>query len=171
MNELQTLTAQRDDVLAKIREIESSCEGIENEHNAQRVQTLNLEQAQLNAQKQELSAKLSSINSRIAAINAEIAVLSGTGIDRILEAIKQQRWYFFKNKTKVLLDRDTGLLWNNPQYIPFFKPDHRSFSIDEAVLMAQNLDADGFRNWKIATRVEYEKISSSSAGYPYYTGT
>lgn len=171
MNELQTLTAQRDEVLAKIREIESSCEGIENEHNAQRVQTLNLEQAQLNAQKQELTARLSSINSRIAAINAEIAALSGTGIDRILEAIKQQRWYFFKNKTKVLLDRDTGLLWNNPQYIPFFKPDHRSFSIDEAVLMAQNLDADGFRNWKIATRVEYEKISSRSAGYPYYTGS
>lgn len=33
--------------------------GIENEHNAQRVQQLNLEHAQLSAQKQELSAKLS----------------------------------------------------------------------------------------------------------------
>lgn len=94
------MTAQRDEVLAKIREIEASCEGIENEHNAQRVQELNLEQAQLNAQKQELSAKLSAMNSRLSAISAEITRLSDTGIDRILEAIKNQRWYFFKNKTK-----------------------------------------------------------------------
>ena len=116
MNELQTLTTQRDELLAKIREIEASCEGIENEHNAQRVQALNLEQAQLNAQKQELSAKLSAMNSRLSAISSEITQLSGTGIDRILEAIKNQRWYFFKNKTKVLMDRNTGLLWANLNY-------------------------------------------------------
>ena len=54
MNELQALTAQRDVLLAKIREIEASCEGIENEHNAQRVQELNLEQAQLNAPRKSI---------------------------------------------------------------------------------------------------------------------
>lgn len=37
MEDLQTLTQQRDELLAKIREIESSCEGIENENNAQQV--------------------------------------------------------------------------------------------------------------------------------------
>lgn len=116
MNDLQTLTTQRDELLAKIHEIESSCEGIENEHNAQRVQELNLEHAQLSAQKQELSAKLSAMESRLSAISSEITKLSGTGIDRILEAIKNQRWYFFKNKTKVLMDRDTGLLWANLYY-------------------------------------------------------
>lgn len=45
MTDLQTLTAQRDDLLEKIREIEENCEGIENENNAQRVQALNLEHA------------------------------------------------------------------------------------------------------------------------------
>lgn len=76
--------------------------GIENEHNAQRVQQLNLEHTQLSAQKQELSAKLSAMESRLSAINSEITKLSGTGIDRILEAIKNQCWYFFKNKIKSL---------------------------------------------------------------------
>ena len=38
MSELQALTAQRDEVLAKIREIEASCEGIENEYNALRAE-------------------------------------------------------------------------------------------------------------------------------------
>ena len=37
MSELQILTSQRDEILLKIREIEASCEGIENENNAKRV--------------------------------------------------------------------------------------------------------------------------------------
>ena len=104
MNELQTLTTQREELLTKIREIEESCEGIENEHNAQRVQELNLEHAQLSAQKQELSAKLSAMESKLSAISSEITKLSGTGVERILEAIKNQRWYFFENKIKILFD-------------------------------------------------------------------
>ena len=116
MNELQTLTTQQEELLTKIREIEESCEGIENEHNAQRVQELNLEHAQLSAQKQRLSTELSAMESRLSAISSEITKISGTAIDRILEAIKDQRWYFFKNKTKILLDRDTGLLWANLNY-------------------------------------------------------
>lgn len=170
MTELQTLTTQRDELLAKIREIESSCEGIENEHNAQRVQELNLEHAQLSAQKQELSAKLSAIESSLSTISSEITKLSGTGIDRILEAIKNQRWYFFKNKTHILFDKRTGLLWNNPEFIPFFKPDNRSYSVSEAVQKAQELSADGYSDWKIVTRAEFEKISYPGTDYPYYNG-
>ena len=96
MSELTNITAQRDDVLAKIREIEACCEGIENENNAKRVQELNLEKAQLTAQKQELSTKVSVLETKLSTINSEITKLSGTGVDRILEAIKKQRWYFFK---------------------------------------------------------------------------
>lgn len=54
MSELRTLTIQRDELLAKIRQIEETCEGIENENNSKRVQELNLEQAQLTAQKGEI---------------------------------------------------------------------------------------------------------------------
>ena len=170
MNELQTLTTQREELLTKIREIEESCEGIENEHNAQRVQELNLEHAQLSAQKQELSAKLSAMESKLSAINSEITKLSGTGIERILEAIKNQRWYFFKNKTHIIFDKTTGLLWNNPNFIPFLKPDGNSYSLNEAVQKARELSADGYSNWKIVTRLEFEKISYSGTDFPYYTG-
>lgn len=34
MSDLSVLTEQRDNLLGKIREIEESCEGIENENNA-----------------------------------------------------------------------------------------------------------------------------------------
>lgn len=157
MSELQTLTAQRDDLLAKIREIEASCEGIENEHNAQRVQELNLEHAKLSAQKQELSGKLSALEARLSAISAEIMQLSGTGIDRILEAIKNQRWYFFKNKTKVLMDRDTGLLWANLRYFQHGKnkesknDEDDEISVSEKNTVLNELIIDGYSNWVTPT--------------------
>lgn len=61
MSNLATLTAQRDGLLKKIREIEAP----------------------------------------------------GNGVEKILEAIKNQRWYFIKNKPKILFDRNTGLIWAN----------------------------------------------------------
>lgn len=59
MSDLASLTAQRDGLLKKLREIEGS----------------------------------------------------GNDVETILEAIKNQRWYFFKNKQKVFMDRNTGILW------------------------------------------------------------
>ena len=159
MRDLQTLTAQRDGLLAKIREIEASCEGIENEHNAQRVQELNLEHAQLSAQKQELSGKLSALEARFSAISSEIAQLSGTGIDRILEAIKNQRWYFFKNKTKVLMDRDTGFLWTNLNYFPYITDDNKLYDYETAKKIAAKYQIiDGYSEWIIPSFDEFKRI-------------
>lgn len=159
MNELQTLTTQREELLTKIREIEESCEGIENEHNAQRVQELNLEHAQLSAQKQELSAKLSAMESKLSAISSEITKLSGTGVERILEAIKNQRWYFFKNKTKILMDRNTGILWSNLNYFVYEKSDGGAYTYDEAkVIVSKNNSSDGYSNWTFPSYDDFYKM-------------
>lgn len=170
MNELQTLTTQREELLTKIREIEESCEGIENEHNAQRVQELNLEHAQLSAQKQELSAKLSAMESKLSAISSEITKLSGTGVERILEAIRNQRWYFFKNKTKVLMDRDTGLLWANLKY---FKQDNGNAfccNYNDTITLINNYDFDGLSGFRVPESYElwnavYDKTMSFCSGH------
>lgn len=113
MSNLAALTAQRDGLVKKIREIEVSCEGIENENNAKRVQELNLAQAQYSAQRQEITAQLAVIDGKLADITAGIMELEETGVEKILEAIKNQRWYFIKNKPKILYDRNTGLVWAN----------------------------------------------------------
>lgn len=172
MSELQTLTAQRDEVLAKIREIEASCEGIENEHNAQRVKALNLEQAQLNAQKQELSAKLSAMNSRLSAISSEIASLSGTGIDRILEAIKNQRWYFFKNKTKLMFDKLTGFLLPNLNYYNIgnggiWSQCSGRYNSNPNIDFINDLSIDGIEEWCLPRIEEVRQILSDSR-FPFY---
>ena len=61
MSEINILTAQRDEVLAKIQEIEETCEGIENENNAKKLTSLNMQQANLSAQRNDLQVRLSAI--------------------------------------------------------------------------------------------------------------
>lgn len=171
MSELQALTARRDGLLAKIRELEATCEGIENERNAERVQELNLEHAQLSAQKRELSGKLSALEAKLSAINSEIAQLSGTGVDRILEAIKNQRWYFFKNKTKVLMDRNTGLLWANLKYFPYGGGSDRSvyYSLSSIPGIINNFAFDNFVGFRIPTCYEFWKMIEDKT-FPFQVG-
>lgn len=173
MNELQTLTTQREELLTKIREIEESCEGIENEHNAQRVQELNLEHAQLSAQKQELSAKLSAMESKLSAISSEITKLSGTGIERILEAIRNQRWYFFKNKTKILLDKYTGYLWANLEYFDWCPNKQNAnfhYGLSEAKSVVSSFDGDGYSNWMIPKFDDFKDMIKDKS-FPYCMGS
>lgn len=175
MSELQVLTTQRDELLGKIREIEVSCEGIENENNAKRVQELNLEQAQYQAKRQEVAAKLAQLDGKLSSINAEIAKLSGTGTERILEAIKNQRWYFFKNKTKILMDRDTGLLWANLQYFDWCPNERNLDELDEYYDLqtvrnkVNSFDGNGYSNWVIPRFDDFMRMLQDKS-FPFQKG-
>lgn len=171
MNELQNLVSRQEELLAKIHHIEEACEGIENKNNARKIAELNLRQGKLSRQKNELQAKLATLENELKAVGAAVQELSGTGAAKILPAIKGQRWFFIKNKPEVLFDRDTGLLWNNPAYIPFLKPDGRSYTLEEAKQMSgEAVEIAGWENWEIVNALQFEKIASDDSGYPYYTG-
>lgn len=147
MSNLASLTTQRDGLLKKIRAIEASCEGIENENNAKRVQELNLEQAQYSAQRQEIAAKLAVVDGKLAAINAGIMELGGTGVEKILEAIKNQRWYFIKNKPKILFDRNTGLIWANLNTFNYVGEGNNFYDLSDVgdIINNYSFGVDGFR--------------------------
>ena len=148
MSNLAALTTQRDGLLKKIRAIEAACEGIENENNAKRVQELNLEQAQYSAQRQEIAAKLAVVDGKLAAINAGIMELGGTGVEKILEAIKNQRWYFIKNKPKILFDKNTGLLWANLNTFNYLDKDgdyYKSYKYLDDIINNYSFGVNGFR--------------------------
>lgn len=149
MSELAALNERRSELLEKIREIEENCEGVENENNARQIEKLSLEKAKLTLQKNDIQIKLNDIQGKISSINAEIAKLSGTGTHRILEAIKNQRWYFFKNRTKILMDRNTGLLWLNLNYFEYCRTDKRGFSEDEVKEKVSLItEVDNYKGWR-----------------------
>ena len=95
MSNLASLTAQRDVLLKKIREIEGS----------------------------------------------------GNDVEKILEAIKNQRWYFIKNKPKILFDKNTGLIWanlNTFNYQDENGDDYYSKEVDN-IISGYSFGMDGFR--------------------------
>ena len=169
MTELQNLLSQRDTLLEKIRSIEATCEGLENENNAKRVQELNLVQAQLTAEKNEIQSKLNVVQSKLTAINEEIAQLGGTGVERILEAIKNQRWYFFKNNTKILLDRNTGLLWANLEYFPF-NDNGNTYSLNDACNAIENYKDAIIATWRLPTFNEMKEMIYDKS-FPFQEGS
>ncbi|MBR4384694.1 MAG: hypothetical protein IKP64_14200, partial [Selenomonadaceae bacterium] len=171
MSELEGLLSQKETLAEQLRRIAETCEGLENESNAAKVATLTEEQHQLSPLKNELPDKVAALEKNLLDISRQINELSGSGVDKILNAIKSQRWFFFKNKPKVLFDRDTALLWNNPNYISYLKKNGSSYPLSEARTLARDLNLDGYSGWRIVNRVEFENIANSSSGFPFYVGS
>ena len=169
MGDLDTLLVRRDELLKKIREIEETCEGIDNENNAKKISELNMKQAKLSVEKINLTTKLSDLDREFNKISEEIRNLSGTGIERILQAIKTQRWFFFKNKPRILMDKYTGVIWANPDYFKYSKQNGQSYSISEAKSLVSNLNIDDYLNWEIPHKIDFEKLVEDRT-FPFCTG-
>lgn len=117
MSNLATLTAQRDGLLKKIREIEEP----------------------------------------------------GKGVEKILEAIKNQRWYFIKNKPKILFDRNTGLIWANLHTFNCVDKDGYSYplkDIDDII----NKYSFGINGFRVPTWYElWQAVADKTI--PFHTGS
>ncbi|MBR0060118.1 MAG: hypothetical protein IJP68_01435 [Selenomonadaceae bacterium] len=68
-----------------------------------------------------------------------------TDKEQILEAIKNQRWFFFKNNENILFDRDTGLAWANSNHFQYGKNNNsntysndRNYAEVQALMMRIN---------------------------------
>lgn len=171
MSELENLKARQQELLNKIQEIEEQYEGIENEHNAQKIQELNKVQAQLIGNQNNLKQQLQSVQEKLKTINNEIDKLSSTATDRIFEAIKNQRWYFFKNKKHILVDKTTGILWANLDYFPYKKEQENNiyYNIDEAKSLVDNYSVDGIDNWQIPNFKEFKHMIYDKT-FPFQQG-
>ena len=96
--QFKTLLKQKEALLQKIQSIEESCEGIKNANNVSTTQKLNEEKSQLLQKQKDYTAELKVIGTRLNEIGNQLNALSGTGSDKILNAIDKQKFYFIKNK-------------------------------------------------------------------------
>lgn len=173
LSDINTLLIQQEEILTKIKEIEEECEGIENENNAKKTSELNMKQSKLSVEKNSLSSRLLSLEHELNQISEEVRTLSGTGIERILKSIKTQRWYFFKNKPKVLMDRDTSILWPNFDYFKDYREDNLvkdGVGTRQDCINKYNKNCDnGFKNWVIPTKIQFVKMIKDKS-FPYQKG-
>lgn len=170
MSELTALLAEKQKLTDRLKELETVGEGLENEENRQRVRQLDATQSELMAQKRTVEQKMSGIQSLLNEVNDEINQLSSDSRDTILEAIKKQRWYFIKNKPKVLLDRNTGYLWANLNYFPYAKqPGNNNYNLQEAEQAIRDFDGDGYTHWELPLFNDFKEMIADKT-FPFQKG-
>lgn len=91
--------------------------------------------------------------------------------ERILTALSEQQWYFFKNK-RVVFDRETGMLLPDLNLYNIAAGDtwgeYKSlFPSDENGDFLKELDIDGVRGWKLPKKKELEKLMASNS-FPFF---
>ena len=116
----------------------------------------------------ELKAKKESLEKKLAEIEK---LCTEENENKILDAIKNQRWFFFKNKTKVLLDKKTGYLWANLDYFPYCKENKSGYYTQGEGLekKIKNYDFSGMKNFKIPNPYElWDMINDKT--FPFQSG-
>ena len=170
MGEYEDLISQRKSLQDKLRAIELTGEGMENEENIKKVHELETERNKLRTAQDSLTAKAKKIKIRLDEISETISQIGDSAESKILEAIKNQRWYFFKNKPKVFFDRETGLLWANLDYFPYCPEDRSSYSNRADALQAvKAFKGDDYRNWRLPSKSELIKMIDDCT-FPFYEG-
>ncbi|STB71352.1 hypothetical protein [Clostridium baratii] len=154
---IDDLLLEKENLINSIKEIEEVCEGIDNENNSKRILELNKKKSELVAEKININNRLADLEVQLNEINEEINKLSSVGIDKILEAIDKQRWFFFKNKPKVIMDKETGFLWPNLDYFEY-KKENSGYTCEEVKELIKNLSINGYRNWKIPNKEKVKNL-------------
>ena len=98
---------------------------------------------------------------------AQLRRIDESGVDKILNAIKSQRWFFFRNKPKVLFDRDTALLWANLDHFPFGNNTYGEIS--RLIESTNSSGIDGCRDWRVPSPFELWKLVEDGT-FPFQSG-
>ena len=83
-------------------------------------------------------------------------MLQKQNVKKILDAIKNQRWFFFKNKPKIIFDRDTGLIWANLDYFNYGK--RSGYNAGDLINSTNREGIDGFNRWITPSGAELWKL-------------
>ena len=153
--EYKELLKQREALLAQIKQIEES-EGFSGDSKANKLRKLEQEKQQLLDELEELTKKSMIVNGRLAEISNDLLKTQSSGTEKILKAIEQQRFYFFRNKPNIMFDRNTGLLWANLDTFDYSnnRAGYKRNVKTEAIVI------DGINDWQIPTTDELNGFRS-----------
>lgn len=110
-------------------------------------------------------SELSELKARRESVIAELKEIESVideGRSRILEAIKSQRWYFFRDNKYILMDKATGLLWANLDYFPY-----ATDNWDSQIKIFN--ETSGITGWGIPSREQIMIIASDTSN-PFNSG-
>lgn len=85
------------------------------------------------------------------------------GMDKLLDGIYEQRWYFIKNENLYVLDSYTGYLWANPEYFPCGTNKEKGYDSEKAIkdVIDKKLNNTRIKGWKIPKWEELNSVLDS----------
>jgi hypothetical protein len=78
-------------------------------------------------------------------VSRELDAISCIEQQKLFDAVKNQRWYFFKNKKKVIFDKNTAYLWTNQDYLEMKTTHDKCKDYLEKI---KSIEIEGFKNWQ-----------------------
>ncbi|WP_270568125.1 hypothetical protein, partial [Clostridium beijerinckii] len=88
---------------------------------------------------------------------------------KILDGIRQQRWYFIKNKPNILFDRETGYLWPNLNSFNYVHAKGKFYTKEQCKSMITQLKLDGFSGWELPLSKDVRLIAFDKK-FPFFNG-
>lgn len=147
---MEQLNTQLQQLKQQLAEIDGFLAGEESPTVAQQI--LGVKQQQANIKNQ-----ISQLNAQLTTLSHSIPTLAHGNLKPLLEAISQQRWYYFKDKTHVLYDSHTGYLWPNLEYVTL--P-----TVEQGLQNSFQLNDLGLGEWQTHTPTLLDSIAAS---YPH----
>ncbi|MCE5221192.1 MAG: hypothetical protein LLF98_07970 [Clostridium sp.] len=89
---------------------------------------------------------------------------------KILDAIRQQRWYFLKNKPNILFDKETGYLWPNLKNFKYVIAKGKFYTKEQCKSLAIELNLDGFGEWELPEPKDIRLITVDKE-FPFFEGS
>ena len=97
-------------------------------------------------------------------------------VEKILWAVKAQRWYFIENNPKILIDKDNWMVWANLEYFPYaeeiFWNGLKMYSCEEAKNLMNEINSQnwgGYNSWKVPHFKILEDIIKDN--FPFASGS
>ncbi|MFA5687525.1 MAG: hypothetical protein WC963_05680, partial [Bacilli bacterium] len=137
----EQLVLKKEELTQKLQDIIEISEGKDNPKVAKKITELETEKLETDKQIETLKKQKETLENQSVKLQEDINKLSGHGVQRILDAIKKQRWFYFKDKPKVIFDKSTAFLWQNIEYWDFSKTNFF------AARNSKDFELEGFKGW------------------------
>lgn len=158
----ETLLTQKQELEKQLNSLNAELDGSENAQVSEQINKLELEKERNSKELSIAENSLELLKKISADLTSKISTLSSGKSQELIEAVKKQRWFFFKNPKEIIFDTHTGIIWENLNYLQIQKFTNGTFK-DES----KTKNTAKIPNWNIASNFEYSSILSKKSKYPF----